>query len=166
MSQQLSQGAEGLAGCRLPPTAVKARADQGDGAEGGAEQKAAASFAPEVPTTHLTAPMPRQETRRLGRNEPRLHAGQHGPGLVKRQADLLELVITPVKAGNYVLAEHGLIIVADPELDLNSHGLSEAEWLKNSSLPAFRSADHSTPPHKILCSRSQRLGREWALIPV
>ena len=75
-------------------------ADQGNGAERGAEQKAAASFALEVPTAQLTAPMPRQKARRLGRNEARLSAGQHGFRLVKRQADFLELVITLVKAGN------------------------------------------------------------------
>jgi hypothetical protein len=61
----------------------------------------------------------------LGRNQARLGTGQHGLRLIKRQADLLELVITLVKAGNHVLAEHGVIIGDDPELDLNSHGLSE-----------------------------------------
>ena len=60
----------------------------------------------------------------------RLSAAQLAPkadrtGLIKRQADLLELVIALVKAGNHVLAEHGFIIGDDPDLDLNSHGLSE-----------------------------------------
>ena len=120
---------------------MKARADQGDGAERGAEQKAAASFALEVPTTPLAAPMPRQETRRLGRNQARLRTGQHGLRLIKRQADLLELVIALVEAGNHVLAEHGVIIADDPELDLNSHGLSEgsmADKLQPTCLPQRR----------------------------
>ena len=69
--------------------------------------------------------MPRQEIRRLGRNQARLSAGQHGLRLVKRQADLLKLVIAFVEAGNHLLAEHGVIVADDPELDLNSHGLSE-----------------------------------------
>jgi len=82
--------------------------------------------------------MPRQETRRLGRNQPRLRAGQHGFRLIKRQADLLELVIALVKAGNHVLAEHGVIIADDPDLDLNSHGHSEgsmADKLQPTCLP-------------------------------
>jgi hypothetical protein len=78
-----------------------------------------------VPTAQLTAPVPCQETRRLGRNKARLGTGQHGLRLLKRHTDLFELVITLVKAGNHVLAEHGFIIGDDPELDLNSHGLSE-----------------------------------------
>jgi hypothetical protein len=88
-------------------------------------KKAAASFALKVPTAQLTAPMSRQKARRLRRNEPRLCAGQHAFRLIKRQADLLELVIALVKAGNHVLAEHCFIIADDPEMDLNSHGLSE-----------------------------------------
>jgi hypothetical protein len=72
LGKQPSQRTEGLATCWLAGAAVKARADQGDGAEGGAEQKAAASFALEVPTTALAAPVPRQETRRLSRNQVRL----------------------------------------------------------------------------------------------
>ena len=131
LGKQRSQRAEGLAACGLTGAAVNAWADQGDGAERGAEQKAAASFALEVPTTLLAATMPRQETRRLGRNEARLRAGQHGLGLVQRQADLLELVIALVKAGNHVLAEHGFIIADDPDLDLNSHGLSEDSMADN-----------------------------------
>ena len=85
--------------------------------------------------------MPRQETRRLGRNEARLRTGQHGLRLIKRQADLLELVIALVKAGNHVLAEHGFIIADDPDLDLNSHGLSEgsmADKLQPTCLPQRR----------------------------
>src|SRR3954468_20351436 len=31
-------------------------------------------------------------------------------------------------------------------------GFPKAQWLKNSSLPAFRSAGHSPAPHGILCS--------------
>ena len=102
LGKQRSERAEGLAACGLAGAAVKAWADQGDGAERGAKQKAAAPFALEVPTTPLAAPMPRQKARR--RNEARLSAGQHGLGLLKRQADLLKLVITLVKAGNHVLA--------------------------------------------------------------
>jgi hypothetical protein len=81
--EQRRQRAEGLAGCRLAGAAVKARADQGDGAERSAEQKVVASLALEVPTTALAAAVPRQETRRLGRNQARLRAGQHGLGLLK-----------------------------------------------------------------------------------
>jgi len=124
--EQRGQRAEGPAGGRLAGAPVKARADQGKGAERGAEQKAAASFALEVPAARIAAPMPRQETRRLGRNQARLRAGQHGLRLVKRQADLLKLVITLVKAGNHLVAEHVFIIGDDPELDLNSHGLSQS----------------------------------------
>jgi hypothetical protein len=61
----------------------------------------------------------------LSCNQARLGTSQHGLGLLKRHTDLFELVITLVKAGNHVLAEHGFIIGDDPELDLNSHGLSE-----------------------------------------
>ena len=125
LGEQCSQRAEGLAVCGLTGAPMKARADQGDGAERGAEQKAAASLALEVPTAQLAATMPCRETRRLGRNEARLSAGQHGFRLVKRQADLLELVIALVEAGDHVLAEHCVIIADDPDLDLNSHGLSE-----------------------------------------
>src|SRR3954464_3153526 len=125
VGKQPRQRAEGLARCRLAAAAVKAWADQGNGAERGAEQKAAASFALKVPTTLLAVSMPRQETRRLGRNQVYLRTGQHGLRLIKRQADLLELVIALVKAGNHVLAEHGVIIGDDPKLDLNSHGLSQ-----------------------------------------
>ena len=120
---------------------MKARADQGNGAERGAEQKAAASFALKVPTTALAAPAPCQETRRLRRNQARLRTGQHDLRLIKRQADLLKLVIALVKAGNHVLAEHGVIIADDPELDLNSHGLSEgsmADKLQPTCLPQRR----------------------------
>ena len=127
---------------------MKARAEQGNGAERGAEQKAAASFALEVPTAQLTAPMPCQETRRLGRNQARLRTGQHGLRLIKRQADLLELVIALVKAGNHVLAEHGVIIGDDPELDLNSHGLSQgsmADKLQPTCLPAPARANPQHP---------------------
>src|SRR3954470_18746866 len=52
--------------------------------------------------------------------------------------DLLELVIALVKAGNHVLAEHGVIIGDDPELDLNSHGPSQgsmADKLQPTCLP-------------------------------
>src|SRR3954451_19944009 len=95
----------------------------------------------EVPTTPLAAPVPCQETRRLGCNEVYLRTGQHGLRLVKRQADLLELVIALVEAGNHVLAEHGFIIADDPELDLNSHGHSEgsmADKLQPTCLPQRR----------------------------
>jgi hypothetical protein len=54
--------------------------------------------------------MPRQETRRLGRNKAYLRTGQHGLRLIKRQADLLELVIALVEAGDHVIAEHCFII--------------------------------------------------------
>ena len=123
LGKQRSERAEGLAAGGLAGAAVNAWADQGDGAERGAEQKAAAAL--EVPTTALAAPMPRQETRRLGRNQAYLRSGQHGLGLLKRQADLLELVIALVEAGDHVLAEHVFIIADDPDLDLNSHGLSQ-----------------------------------------
>ena len=121
--------------------AVKAWADQGNGAERGAEQKATASFALKVPTTLLAVSMSRQEARRLGRNETYLRTGQYGLGLLKRQADLFELVIALVKAGDHVLAEHGVIIADDPELDLNSHRHSEgsmAEELQPTCLPQRR----------------------------
>jgi hypothetical protein len=94
-----------------------------------------------MPTAQLTAPMPCQETRRLGRNQARLRTGQHGLGLSKRQADLLEVVITLVKAGNHVVAQHVIIVSDDPKLDLNSHGLSEgsmAEELQPTCLPQRR----------------------------
>src|SRR4051794_33503883 len=107
LGKQPSQRAEGLATCWLAGAAVKAWADQGNGAERSAEQKAAASFALKVPTTLLAVSMPRQETRRLGRNEAYLRTGQHALRLVKRQADLLELVIALVEAGNHLIAEHG-----------------------------------------------------------
>jgi hypothetical protein len=141
LGEQCRQRAEGLGGCRLASAPMKARADQGNGAERGAEQKAAASFALEVPTALLTAPMPRQETRRLGRNQPRLRAGQHGFRLIKRQADLLKLVITLAKAGNHLVAEHVIIVSDDPKLDLNSHGLSEgsiADDVQPTCLPQHR----------------------------
>src|SRR3954463_4432911 len=102
LGKQPGQRAEGLAACGLAGAAVNPWADQGDGAESGAEQKAAAAL--EVPTTPLAAPVPCQETRRLGCNEVYLRTGQHGLRLVKRQADLLELVIALVEAGNHVLA--------------------------------------------------------------
>jgi len=136
LGKQRRQRAEGLARCRLAGAAVKAWADQGDSAERGAEQKAAAAL--KVPTTLLAVSMPRQETRRLSRNEARLRTGQHALRLLQRQADFLELVIALVKAGNHVLAEHGVIIGDDPELDLNSHGLSQgsmADKLQPTCLP-------------------------------
>src|SRR3954464_4898034 len=85
-----SQRAEGLATCWLAGAAVKAWADQGNGAERGAEQKAAAAL--KGPTTLLAVSMPRQKPRRRGRNEAYLRPGQHGLRLLKRQADLLEVV--------------------------------------------------------------------------
>ena len=132
---------ESLARCRLAGAAVNAWADQGDGAERGAEHKATASFALKVPTTLLAVSMSRQETRRLGRNETYLRTGQYGLGLLKRQADLFELVIALVKAGDHVLAEHGVIIADDPDLDLNSHRHSEssmADKLQPTCLPQRR----------------------------
>src|SRR5689334_7209065 len=86
LGKEPSQRAEGLATCWLAGAAVKAWADQGNGAERGAEQKAAASFALKVPTTLLAVSMPRQKTRRLGCNQASLRTGQHGLGLLKRQA--------------------------------------------------------------------------------
>src|SRR4051794_23706295 len=80
LGKQRRERAEGLAACGLAGAAVNAWTDQGDGAESGAEQKAAASFALKVPTTLLAAPMSRQETRRLGCNEVYLRAGQYGLG--------------------------------------------------------------------------------------
>src|SRR3954451_11485419 len=96
--------------------------------------------------------MPCQETRRLSRNEARLRAGQHGLGLLKRQADLLELVITLVKAGNHVLAEHGVIIADDPELDLNSHGISEGSVAEELQPTCLHQHGPTPTPHGILCS--------------
>ena len=154
LGKQPSQRAEGLAPCWLAGAAVKAWADQGNGAERSAEQKAAASFALKVPTTLLAVSMPRQETRR--RNEAYLRTGQHGLGLVKRQADLLELVIALVEAGDHVIAEHVFIIADDPDLDLNSHGLSQgsmADKLQPTCLPQRRPRH----PHRFLCSRFGQL---------
>jgi hypothetical protein len=77
----------------------------------------------------------------LSRNQARLGTSQHGLGLLKRHTDLFELVITLIKAGNHVLAEHGVIIGDDPELDLNSHGLSQgsmADKLQPTCLPQRR----------------------------
>ena len=71
----------------------------------------------------------------------RWRTGQHGLGLVKRQADLLDLVIALVEAGDHVIAEHVFIIADDPDLDLNSHRHSEgsmAEELQPTCLPHRR----------------------------
>ena len=99
--------------------------------------------------------MPCQETRRLGRNQARLRAGQHGLGLIKRQADLLELVIALVKAGNHVLAEHCFIIADDPDLDLDLHGHFEgsmADKLQPTCLPQRRPR-HPTDFYALLNDR-------------
>src|SRR5436305_1697022 len=111
-----------------------------------------------LPTTPLAAPMPRQKARCLGRNQARLSAGQHAFRLIKRQADLLELVITLVKAGNHVLAEHGVIIADDPDLDLNSHGLSQgsmADHVQPTCLPQRRPR-HPTDFYALSWIRSTR----------
>ena len=116
-------------------------------------------FALEVPTTPLAAPVPCQETRRLGCNEVYLRTGQHGLRLVKRQADLLELVIALVEAGNHVVAEHGFIIADDPELDLNSHGHSEgsmADKLQPTCLPP-RWPRHPTDFYALLRDADHRI---------
>jgi hypothetical protein len=87
-----------------------------------------------VSTTLLAISMPRQETRRLSRNEARLRAGQHGLSLLKRQSDLIELVIAFVEAGDHIIAD-------DPDLDMNSHGHSEgsmADKLQPTCLPRRR----------------------------
>src|SRR4051812_39242374 len=90
--EQLGQRAEGPGGRGLTAAAVKARTDQRDGAERGAELQPARPLAQQATTAAVTAPMPGQEARRLGGDHALLDAGQHRLGLDERQADRLQAV--------------------------------------------------------------------------
>jgi hypothetical protein len=120
--------------------------------------------------------MSRQETRRLSRNQVRLRTGQNGFRLIKRHTDLLKLVVALVEAGNHVLAEHGVIIADDPELDLNSHGHSEgsmADKIQPTCLPQrwpryptdFYALHHSTLRLDLSTPVSTRSKTHSILIP-
>jgi len=79
----------------------------------------------------ITAPMPRQKTYRLGGDHASLDAGQRRLGFVKREADHLEPVVGLVEVENLVVADHGVVVADDAELELNTHGRSPGWVFQN-----------------------------------
>jgi hypothetical protein len=146
LSQQLGQRAEGLGGHGLAAAAVKARTDQWDDAERGAELNPARSLAQQAATAAVTTPTSGQEARRLGGDHALLDVGQHGLGFAKRQPDRLHAVVSLVEMQDLVRADHAVIVGDDPELDLDTHARPTGCHCWRGSLSAAGTKNYPRPP--------------------
>src|SRR6187431_3378498 len=99
-----------------------------------AQQRAAAE---------ITAPMPRQKTCRLGGDHASLDAGQRRLGFVERQTDHLQPVVALVEMQDYVFADHTIVVIDNPELDLEAHSRPIGCHCWSANLSADTAADES-----------------------
>ena len=110
-----------------------------------AQQRAAAE---------ITAPMPRQKTCRLGGDHATLDAGQRRLGFVERQTDHLQPVVALVEMQDYVFADHTIVVIDNPELDLEAHSRPISYHCWSANLSADTAADHHDLPHFAMVPRS------------
>src|SRR5689334_10961237 len=115
---------------------VKARTGERNNAKRGAEDDRIRPLAAPWPAADRAAPMPGSVTRRLGRDQALLDAGQQRLGLGERQAERLQPVVALVEEQEFgVVADHAFVLRDNPELNLDTHAHSASGYVGGPAYP-------------------------------